>query len=107
MKWTDSEEIGIALAEKFPGLDPLTIRFDLVLWTNDSVRRRRYVTPTLGREGGEQPLGGSARNRTARATDSTSRGSSSASLRSISSRMRCSCSDSGMEILLSQAANPL
>ena len=27
MKWTDSEEIGIALAEKFPGLDPLTIRF--------------------------------------------------------------------------------
>ena len=27
MKWTDSEAIGIALAEKFPGLDPLTIRF--------------------------------------------------------------------------------
>jgi FeS assembly protein IscX len=27
VKWTDSEEIGIALAEKFPGLDPLTIRF--------------------------------------------------------------------------------
>ncbi len=27
MKWTDSEDIGIALAEKFPGLDPLTIRF--------------------------------------------------------------------------------
>src|SRR5262249_42589224 len=27
MKWTDSEEIGIALAEKFPSLDPLTVRF--------------------------------------------------------------------------------
>jgi len=27
VKWTDSEEIGIALAEKFPGVDPLTIRF--------------------------------------------------------------------------------
>ena len=27
MKWTDAEDIGIALVEKFPGLDPLTIRF--------------------------------------------------------------------------------
>ena len=27
MKWTDAEDIGIALAEKFPGVDPLTIRF--------------------------------------------------------------------------------
>ena len=27
MKWTDSDDIGIALAEKCPGLDPLTIRF--------------------------------------------------------------------------------
>ncbi|HYM26178.1 MAG TPA: Fe-S cluster assembly protein IscX [Vicinamibacterales bacterium] len=27
MKWTDSEDIGIALAEKFPETDPLTIRF--------------------------------------------------------------------------------
>ena len=27
MKWTDSEDIGIALAEKFPDLDPLTLRF--------------------------------------------------------------------------------
>ena len=27
MKWTDSEDIGIALAGKFPGLDPLTLRF--------------------------------------------------------------------------------
>ena len=27
MKWTDSEEIAIALVEKFPDLDPLTIRF--------------------------------------------------------------------------------
>lgn len=27
MKWTDSEDIGIALAEKFPAIDPLTLRF--------------------------------------------------------------------------------
>jgi FeS assembly protein IscX len=27
MKWTDAEDIGIALAEKFPGVDPLTLRF--------------------------------------------------------------------------------
>jgi FeS assembly protein IscX len=27
MKWTDSEDIAIALAEKYPGVDPLTIRF--------------------------------------------------------------------------------
>ena len=27
MKWTDSEAIGIALADKYPGVDPLTMRF--------------------------------------------------------------------------------
>jgi FeS assembly protein IscX len=27
VKWTDSEDIGIALAEKFPAVDPLTLRF--------------------------------------------------------------------------------
>ena len=27
VKWTDAEDIGIALAEKFPGVDPLTVRF--------------------------------------------------------------------------------
>ena len=27
MKWIDSEDIGIALSEKFPDEDPLTIRF--------------------------------------------------------------------------------
>jgi FeS assembly protein IscX len=27
VKWTDSEDIGIELADKFPGLDPLTVRF--------------------------------------------------------------------------------
>jgi FeS assembly protein IscX len=27
VKWTHSEDIGIALAGKFPGVDPLTIRF--------------------------------------------------------------------------------
>ncbi|MGD0741177.1 MAG: Fe-S cluster assembly protein IscX [Terracidiphilus sp.] len=37
--WTDAEEIGIRLAEKFPSLDPLTVRFtDL----------HRYVTELAG-----------------------------------------------------------
>ena len=27
MKWTDLQDIGMALGDKFPGLDPLTIRF--------------------------------------------------------------------------------
>jgi FeS assembly protein IscX len=27
VKWTDAEDIAIALVEKFPGVDPLTIRF--------------------------------------------------------------------------------
>jgi FeS assembly protein IscX len=27
VKWSDAEDIGIALAEKFPGVDPLTVRF--------------------------------------------------------------------------------
>ena len=27
MKWTDAEEIAIALVEKFPDVDPLTVRF--------------------------------------------------------------------------------
>ncbi len=33
MKWTDSEDIGIALHEKYPEIDPLTVRFtDLRRW---------------------------------------------------------------------------
>jgi FeS assembly protein IscX len=37
--WDDAEDIGIALAEKFPDLDPLTVRFtDL----------HRYVTELPG-----------------------------------------------------------
>jgi FeS assembly protein IscX len=37
--WTEAEEIGILLAEKFPDLDPLTVRFtDL----------HRYVTELEG-----------------------------------------------------------
>lgn len=33
LKWTDSEEIAIALHERFPDLDPLTVRFtDLRQW---------------------------------------------------------------------------
>ena len=27
MKWTDAEDIGIALSDKFPGIDPLAVRF--------------------------------------------------------------------------------
>jgi FeS assembly protein IscX len=27
MTWTDFEDIGIALSEKFPDIDPLTVRF--------------------------------------------------------------------------------
>jgi FeS assembly protein IscX len=27
VKWADAEDIGIALAEKFPDVDPLTLRF--------------------------------------------------------------------------------
>ena len=27
MTWSDAEDIGIALTEKFPDLDPLTVRF--------------------------------------------------------------------------------
>jgi FeS assembly protein IscX len=27
VKWTDAEDIAVALAEKFPTLDPLTLRF--------------------------------------------------------------------------------
>ncbi len=33
LRWTDSEEIAIQLHEKFPDLDPLTVRFtDLHRW---------------------------------------------------------------------------
>jgi FeS assembly protein IscX len=27
MKWIDAEDIGIALQEKFPSMDPLSVRF--------------------------------------------------------------------------------
>jgi len=33
LKWTDSEDIGIALYEKMPDVDPLSVRFtDLHRW---------------------------------------------------------------------------
>lgn len=33
MKWSDGEEIALALMEKFPDTDPLTVRFtDLHRW---------------------------------------------------------------------------
>jgi FeS assembly protein IscX len=34
--WKDTEDIGIALSEKFPDLDPLTVRFtDLHRWVTE------------------------------------------------------------------------
>ena len=36
MKWTDAEDIAIALVEKFPDTDPLTARFtDLHRWVTE------------------------------------------------------------------------
>jgi FeS assembly protein IscX len=36
MKWTDAEEIALALLEKYPDTDPLTVRFtDLHRWVAD------------------------------------------------------------------------
>ncbi len=36
LTWTDAEDIGIALAERFPDLDPLTARFtELHRWVTE------------------------------------------------------------------------
>ena len=36
LSWTDVEEIGIQLSEKFPDTDPLTVRFtDLHKWVTE------------------------------------------------------------------------
>ncbi len=36
LKWTDSEDIAIILHEKYPDLDPLTVRFtDLHNWVTE------------------------------------------------------------------------
>jgi FeS assembly protein IscX len=36
LTWDDAEEIGIRLAERFPDLDPLTVRFtDLHRWVTE------------------------------------------------------------------------
>ena len=36
MMWRDAEDIGIALTEKFPDVDPLTVRFtDLHKWVTE------------------------------------------------------------------------
>ena len=36
MIWRDTEDIGIALAERFPDVDPLTVRFtDLHRWVTE------------------------------------------------------------------------
>jgi len=36
LMWRDAEDIGIALSEKFPDVDPLTVRFtDLHKWVTE------------------------------------------------------------------------
>ena len=36
LMWRDAEDIGIALSEKYPGTDPLTVRFtDLHKWVTE------------------------------------------------------------------------
>jgi FeS assembly protein IscX len=36
LSWTDTEEIGFQLSEKFPDLDPLSVRFtDLHKWVTE------------------------------------------------------------------------
>jgi len=36
VNWIDAEDIGIALFEKFPGVDPLTVRFtDMHKWITE------------------------------------------------------------------------
>ena len=36
MNWRDTEDIGIALSERYPELDPLTVRFtDLHRWVSE------------------------------------------------------------------------
>ena len=36
LNWTDTEDIGIELADKFPDVDPLTVRFtDLHQWVTE------------------------------------------------------------------------
>jgi FeS assembly protein IscX len=36
MTWRDAEDIGIALSERFPDVDPLTVRFtDLHRWVTE------------------------------------------------------------------------
>ena len=36
LMWRDAEDIGIALSEKFPDVDPLTVRFiDLHRWVTE------------------------------------------------------------------------
>jgi len=36
VRWRDADDIGIALAEQFPDLDPLTVRFiDLQRWVTE------------------------------------------------------------------------
>ena len=76
MKWTDAEDIGIALVEKFPGVDPLTVRFtdlreqvlaldgfddDPKSRTSRSSRRFRWRGTRSSRTRNDSPGGCSAR----------------------------------------------
>jgi FeS assembly protein IscX len=39
--WRDAEDLGVALSEKFPDVDPLTVRFtDLHRWVTESTLER-------------------------------------------------------------------
>ena len=51
VKWTDAEDIGIALVEKFPGVDPLTVRSPTCAsgcWrsTASTTTQRRRTSPS-------------------------------------------------------------
>ena len=49
LTWDSSEDIGIALYEKFPDLDPLTVRFtDLHKWVTELAD---FNDPTASTEG--------------------------------------------------------
>ena len=63
MKWASTEDIGIALAEKFPGLDPLTVRFTDLRDKGHRARRLRRRSEDVERvEARSHPDGVGTRN---------------------------------------------
>ena len=76
VKWTDAEDIGIALAEKFPDVDPLTVRFtDLreqvsSRSTASTTIRRRRTSRSSKRSRWRGTRNGRTRNDSARAASS-------------------------------------